>query len=150
MTLQFTVCTKRNENSIRHAIFAKVILMIRRNQISQALPHVGKGALPHFLVCMIVANLAFTLPVPLKATTIAPDQSQPRPTFASWDSWLEYVSHIPAPGTGCFEASYPNTVWQRTTCTAATSGIVGTNMPLAMIATMLVVASVRRAVFRGI
>jgi hypothetical protein len=41
------------------------------------------------------------------------------PTIANWNAWHEYISHQPTPGTGCFEANYSNSVWQRTTCAPA-------------------------------
>jgi len=63
-----------------------------------------------------------TLPTSLKATAVAPEQSQPAPHFANWAAWHAYIAQTPTPTTGCFEVKYPNPVWQRTTCAPATSG----------------------------
>jgi len=57
----------------------------------------------------------------LKASAIAPEQSeaQPPPTFANWAAWNGYMSSVPAPHAGCFEAKYPSTVWQASKCGTA-------------------------------
>jgi len=59
--------------------------------------------------------------LPLKASAIAPEQSeaQPPPTFANWAAWNGYMSSVPAPHAGCFEAKYPSTVWQASKCGTA-------------------------------
>jgi hypothetical protein len=44
-----------------------------------------------------------------------------KPTLAQWTAWQENISHQPIPGRGCFEADYPNLVWQSTTCAPSTS-----------------------------
>ena len=51
-----------------------------------------------------------------------PEQSPTTTGFANWDAWHEYISSVPTPSVGCFEASYPNAIWQRTTCGLPISG----------------------------
>lgn len=43
-------------------------------------------------------------------------QSANIPTIQNWQSWEKIVSHSPAPAVGCFEVSYPDTVWQQREC----------------------------------
>jgi hypothetical protein len=54
-----------------------------------------------------------SLPLSLNATAVAPVQ------LPNWPAWNESMSQIPAPGAGCFVATYPSTVWQPTQCVAA-------------------------------
>ncbi len=71
------------------------------------------------LAGIILLMLALTLDIASATENVT---SNATPTFANWDAWHEYISHQPTPGSGCFEAIYPNPFWQRTTCAASTSG----------------------------
>ena len=54
---------------------------------------------------------------------IAPENSsQPPPSFPTYAAWRGYVAKVPTPSAGCFKATYPNPVWQRTKCGPPASG----------------------------
>lgn len=40
---------------------------------------------------------------------------------ANWPAWNSYISNVPVPGAGCFEVTYPSTVWQASKCGTAAS-----------------------------
>ncbi len=61
---------------------------------------------------MILVSLILTLPPLLEAT------DKTHEPFTNWAAWHAYVDNITLPA-GCFKATYPNAVWQRTQCTAA-------------------------------
>ena len=69
--------------------------------------------------CAILAVLSLTLLPSLSATTVAPMQSPP--TFTNWVAWQAYITKVPTPQAGCFEANYPNPVWQQVQCGPASS-----------------------------
>ena len=56
-----------------------------------------------------------TLSPPTHGASIGPMQP------ATWPSWSNQISQIPAPQTGCFVAKYPSTVWQQVKCGTAPS-----------------------------
>jgi len=64
--------------------------------------------------CATLAILSLTLLPSLSATIVAPMQSPP--TFVNWAAWQAYIVKVPTPQAGCFEANYPNPVWQQVQC----------------------------------
>jgi len=66
-----------------------------------------------FLAMAPILNLAAQMQ---QAQSTRPTQSDIR---ARRKAWHETMKQTPRPKrTGCFKASYPDTVWQETTCTA--------------------------------
>jgi len=55
-------------------------------------------------------------------SSITPQQSQPPPHFSNWAAWHGYIAATPTPAAGCFEATYPNPVWQKIQCGAPARG----------------------------
>jgi hypothetical protein len=62
-------------------------------------------------VALLALCLVFAFPVAL-ANSNNSNNSGPS-ISANWHAWHENIRHQPTPGTGCFEAKYPNAVWQR-------------------------------------